>query len=140
MKIVVKDFYPQKYNKEAKTLCGTLRVQLPDVGIELLGCFVSMRGDTLFLSLPSKKGVHHETGELVSYPVLVFTDKEKTRELVNAIRSEGRKFVEKVIEDKSLMSLAPQQPRHEVKSVATLHKPKMKVFVDPPIRISSRPK
>lgn len=140
MNIEIVEFYPVDIYPESQGLTGSLRVRLPDLGVELLGCFVSKRGDTWFISLPSKKGVHHVTGALVSYPVLVFTDKEKTRELVNAIRSEGRKFVEKMIEDKGLLSLAPQKPRNEVADVATPHKPKMKVFVDPPKRIIRRPK
>lgn len=140
MDVEILEFFPGEYDPGRGILTGTLKIRLPEIGVELLGCFVSKRGDTWFISLPSKKGVHHVTGALVSYPVLVFTDKEKTRELVNAIRSEGRKFVEKMIEDKGLLSLAPQKPRNEVADVATPHKPKMKVFVDPPKRIIRRPK
>ena len=41
MKVEVIEFYPLEYKKEKEFLCGTLRIKLPDIGIHLLGIFVS---------------------------------------------------------------------------------------------------
>lgn len=86
MNVEILDFYPISMNEEKGLLTGTLRVKLPDLGIHILGVFVSKRMDKYFISLPTKNSIHHKSGDPIRYPILVFEDRDKQHELLEIIR------------------------------------------------------
>lgn len=142
MNIEIVDFFSIDKNPEKGLLNGTLRIKLPDLGIHILGIYVSKRKDTWFFNLPSKRA-HHETGEIVHYPCFVFEDKEKHRELIDAIRMKGREFIERwLTETKDLIITQEQQPEQAepaktqdkaiLNKVSVFSAKKPKIFITPP--------
>src|ERR1700733_14187341 len=81
MNIEIVEFYPLECDAERKTLTGTLRIKLPDIGIHLLGIFVRKNKDRWHVTIPGRKGIHHETGEEVRYPFISFEDTGRQHEL-----------------------------------------------------------
>ena len=151
MNIEIIEFFPIELNKEKETLTGTLRVKLTDLGIHILGIFVSKRKDCWYFGLPGKKSIHHKTGELIRFTFLVFDDKDRQRELMDAIRQQGQDFIEKRLSDKALVfpqkkelsGQAAPGPKRSDNATAPKQraffgnsKPldKEKVWVDPPQR------
>jgi len=149
MNIEIIEFYPIDRNIDRDILTGTLRVKLVDAGIHILGIYVSKRKDKFFFLLPGKKTIHHVTGEPVRFPFLVFEDKDRQRELMDAVRKHGQAFIENRLADtknplvfhkkKELSSKATpgqKKPDNEVepKQTTLSGNPKPKVFVDPPPR------
>lgn len=74
-------------------------VNLPDLGIHILGVYFSKRKDTWYFKVPFRKGIHHETGEEVTYPLFVFEEHEKQRAFINALHVKGREFIENRLSD-----------------------------------------
>ena len=149
MNIEIIEFFPIELNKEKETLTGTLRVKLTDLGIHILGIFVSKRKDCWYFGLPGKKSIHHKTGELIRFTFLVFDDKDRQRELMDAVRKHGQAFIEKRLADtknplvfhkknelSSKATPGQKKPDNEVepKQTTLSGNPKPKVFVDPPPR------
>jgi len=93
------EFYPNERNEEKDSLTGTLRIKLPDIGIHILGVFVSKHNGFWFFSLPGRKSKHHETGTDVRYPFIGFENREQQKELIAAIREKGRAFIESKLAD-----------------------------------------
>jgi hypothetical protein len=115
MDIEILEFYPIEKNDTKQTLTGTLRIRLVDLEIEILGIYVSKDKDFWYFNLPGRKGVHHETGQLVRYPAIVFTDRDKQREFIDTIRSRGRSFVEQRLADKEKPLVFPQKQQNQSK-------------------------
>jgi hypothetical protein len=95
MNVEIVEFYPLSRNETKGELTGTLRVRLPELGLHILGVYVSKRGDAWYFTLPGREAVSHKTGERIRYPFIVFEDREKQKELVAAIREQGRAFIER---------------------------------------------
>lgn len=142
------EFYPLTRNEEKEILTGTLRIKLSDLGIHILGIYVSKRKESWFFSLPGRRGVNHKNGEPVHYPFFVFEDREKQRGLIDIIRKKGPPFIEKRLADTENPLSFPQdeqrQPIKESKSGTPEKKiekeqkpdisPAIKEWSDPPPR------
>jgi hypothetical protein len=116
MKIEIIEFYPVEYCKEKGILTGTLRIKLPDIGIHIMGIYVSKRKDYWHFMLPRQKGVNHQTGESVHYPFIAFEDKERQAQLINAIRQQAAAFIEKrLIDTENPLIIWPQKQKIEEK-------------------------
>lgn len=92
MKIELIEFYPLE--RTEKKLRGSLRVRLPEIGIDLLGIRVLYSKGRWFFRLPGQKSVHHETGEAVFFPVVSFNDREKHKHLFEALSEQAPAFIE----------------------------------------------
>lgn len=99
MNIQILDCFAIARDDEKGLMTGSLKVKLPDLGIHILGVYFSKRKDTWYFKVPFRKGIHHETGEEVTYPLLVFEERKKQREFINALRVKGREFVENKLAD-----------------------------------------
>lgn len=115
MKIEIIDFYPLERNEKKEFLTGTLRIKLPDIGIHILGIFVSKKKDYWYCSLPGRIGTHHQTGESVRYPLIVFEDNEKQKALINAIREQAQIFIEGRLSDEENPLIFPEKKKCEKK-------------------------
>lgn len=111
MNIEILEFYLTLLDQEREILTGTLRIKLCGLGIHILGAYVSRRKNSWYFSLPGRKGVHHETGESVRYPFIVFEDQEEQRALIEAIKEQGRIFVEKRLADTNNPLVVPQKTK-----------------------------
>ena len=109
MNVEILEFYPIERNEERDLLTGTLRVKLPDIGIHILGIYVSKRKDYWNFSLPYRSGIDHKTGEKIKYPIIVFEDREQHRSLIEAIRKKGLVFIERRLSDKENPLIFPQE-------------------------------
>lgn len=116
IEIEIVEVYPLERNDAKGILTGTLRIKFPDLGFHLLGIYFSKRKKTWFISLPGRKGIHHETGVPVQYPFFVFEDREKQRELMDIIRKKGPEFIEKRLGDtENPLSLPQDEQRQPIK-------------------------
>ena len=93
MKIEIVDFYPKRTEKKDAFLQGHLRIYLIDQQMDILGVFVQKIKDKWFFRLPSGKGTDHETNEMVRFPLVSFTNRDKNKELMTAIRSQGKQYI-----------------------------------------------
>jgi hypothetical protein len=109
MNIEIVEFYPLESNEDKGLLTGTIRVKIPEIGIHILGIYVSKRKNFWYFKLPGRKGTHHETGEPILFPFIVFEDQEKNRSLLNSIREQGRNFIEKRLADTEKPLIFPQK-------------------------------
>lgn len=127
MKIEIVEFYPLERNEEKKFLNGTLKVKLVDLGIVLLGIFVSKKKENWFFSLPTRgDGINSknpENGKSIRYPVFVFEDQEKQRAFLEAIRVKGRIFIEHRLSDAEKPLIFPRKQQQLTKPADT---PKMR--------------
>jgi len=154
MNIEVIEFYPMERDEEKEILTGTLRIKLPDIGIHILGIWCSKKKESWIFSLPGRTGIN-ETGEKVRYPCFVFEDREKQKDLITAIRKNGRDFIEKRLADIENPLIFPEKKEKEsrwpvtsttsnnapeAKETASISKPEfrqtiaLKKWMDPPAR------
>lgn len=152
MNVEIMEFYPLERNDDRGILTGTLRVRLPDIGIQILGIFVSKKRQFWHLSLPIKQSTHHKTGAPVRYPTVVFDDDEKQSDLIAGIRTHGRTFVERWLMDANPQQqdcndvadvkelVATADPRHDeaIKPEVKTEKRAVKQWMDPPPRKTTR--
>lgn len=124
--IEIKDFYPLEYEPEKNFLSGTMRVRLVDAGIDILGIYVTKKGDAWFFNMPGKKGIHHETGEPVRYPFVVFTERERQSGFMKVLREQGKAFVEARLADTRRPIVCPPRPQ-QASPAASPTKPSDKV-------------
>lgn len=133
MNVEIVEFYPIEWNKERNSLTGTLRINLSDIGIHILGVYVTKKKDYWHFNLPGRNGTHHKTGEPVRYPFIVFDDKEMQRRLIDAIRVQGRAFIENKLADTTNPLIWPQHKTNKSNGNGSAVSPaKPKVWVTPP--------
>jgi len=86
MKIEIVNFYKALHldNKKSKFV-GTMRVRLPEIGIEILGVSISKTNRGYFICLPQKKGFDHVTKNEIVYSVFIFCDKSKQKEFMDCL-------------------------------------------------------
>lgn len=125
MNVEILEFYPIEKNEKKEALSGTLRINLPDIGIHILGIFVAKKKENWFFSLPGRNGTHHETGESVRYPAVVFENREKQKELIEAIREKGRAFILQRLENTETPLVFPPKA---IKKLPIQSAPKNKVI------------
>lgn len=110
MNIEVLEFYPFDENKNNDFIRGTLKIRLPEQGMVIMGIFASRSKGRYFFKLPSRTGADHKTGEKVEYPIVIFEDKEKNKELIEAIREKGQLFIEARLADTERPLVFPPKP------------------------------
>lgn len=115
MNVEIVEFYPIEWKKERDSLTGTLRIKLPDIGIHILGVFVSKRNGSWFFALPGRKSERHETGEKTRYPFVVFENHDQQRELMVEIREKAPIFIEKRLADTENPLIFPERQKKESK-------------------------
>lgn len=99
MNIEIIEFYGIDRDDHRNILTGTLRIKLSDIGIHILGIFVSKRNDSWFFSLPGQKSFNHETEKEIRYPFITFEHRDQQKELIIAIREKAPIYIEKRLAD-----------------------------------------
>ena len=89
--IEVVGVYPEKHEED---IIATFHFYLADRDIDIRGGKVFRRADgSVFVQVPQGKGTCDETGELIQFPIVSFTDKEYEK----AVRREVTKLVTQVM-------------------------------------------
>jgi len=116
MNIQILDFFAISRDDKKGLLTGSLKIKLPDLGIHILGVYFSKRKDTWYFKVPFRKGIHHETGEEIVYPLFVFEEREKQRAFINALHVKGREFIENRLSntENPLVFLKMKQKKQEI--------------------------
>ena len=153
MEVEVIKFFVIDLNEKNNTLTGSMTIRLPALGgLCILGISVSKgEKNTWFFNIPSKSGIHHETGKPVRYPIVAFEDREQQKSLMEAIKREGRSFIEERLSYKEIPLLfihKPQKATNKAEHAKTIENPiasketapitksksSMQEWVDPPKR------
>jgi len=115
MNIEIIEFYPIDRDEEKNKFTGTIRIKLPDLGIHILGIWVSKHNGNFYFSMPGRKAPHHETKEIIRYPFISFEDREKNQALIAAIREQAPQFIERRLADTENPIVFPQKQSHFTK-------------------------
>ncbi len=92
MNIEIVEFYP--YAKKGRKIAGTLHVYLIDENIDLRGIHVEKKKDTWWFQIPYRTQYAHDTKKEERFPVFLFNDIEKNKDLMHTMRTEGIKYIE----------------------------------------------
>lgn len=94
--IEIVNFYIINREDSKQFMQGTLHVYLVDLEIDLRGVFVSKKKDFWHFSLPLQKALDSEK-KTNRYPVISFRDRDKTTQLLQAIREKGKPYIEEYL-------------------------------------------
>ena len=89
MKFELVEFYPVKKSKH-KNMVGTVHIYAIDCELDIRGIAVNWNGKSMFFYLPHYKAVDSETGDLVSYPHIRWTNEATHKEMMNFLHQEVR--------------------------------------------------
>ena len=117
------DFYPLEHNKVKGILTGTLRIKLSEIGVHLLGIYVSKKNNSWFFQLPGKFGSHHQTGEAIRFPFFCFENRDQQRELIAEIQKKAPAFIEKRLADLESPLIFPKKSPSQLKQVESPETP-----------------
>lgn len=141
MNIEIIEFYENFRDEPKEILLGSLHVRFVDLGIDLRGIFVSRRKNFWIVNLPGNK-TKNEDGTDVRYPIFSFTDREKTKELQQAVREKAIPFIqERLTKPKQIQSQAKDEDRQKPRFSASHSAIAKKEYIDlPPRKFSNQNK
>ena len=114
MKIDIIEFYPQVFDATKQILTGSLHIYIAEYDVDLRGLFVTRKGNSWHFSMPSRQTVD-ATGAPVRYPCFTFRSKERQKELMDAVRANGQKYIEGRLADTENPIIFPQQKKQPSK-------------------------
>jgi len=91
------DVYPEKHDPE---IIATFHIYLADKDIDIRGgkVFLSESGNGIFVQVPQGRGTCDETGEMIQFPIVSFTDKTYEK----AFRKEVIRLVREYMESQNM--------------------------------------
>ena len=97
MKIEIVEFYPSDKQSPC-TLQGTLHIYVIDKGMNVrgVGILKDKRGKW-FVQMPYRWGVDQDTKKACRYPIVNFTLARENKDLIQAIKKQGSKYVEDML-------------------------------------------
>jgi len=99
MKISILQYYPlEKNERRNRGTVGTLRIKLPETGIELLGIIVSKINKGYFFSIPFKRAGDENLKKLTQYPCFVFSDVDMQKDFIESLKIIGTAHMLKLAE------------------------------------------
>lgn len=126
MNIEILEFYEVSRNDEKKILLGTIRVRLTDLGIDILGIYITRKNKSFYFNMPSRLGKDHVTKKSITYPVFVFSERDNQRKFMNSLIKKGTDYLNDYLNGKN------QKNKEDVKKEIN-EKPKFKEFITPPL-------
>ncbi len=97
MEIEIVDAYLIQTEKKEKDKGWSLHVYFPDWEMDIRGITLQKEKKGWMLRMPFKKNFDSEEGKAISFPVISFLEKEKTRGFVQSIKEKAIPFVEKKV-------------------------------------------
>ena len=93
--IEIIEFYPQTVNQKTRFCKGTLHFYLPDLDLDIRGAFCLYNNGKCFVHMPGKRGFDHDAKSWVRYPCVSFTDREKTKKILEVAKQLAKDYIEK---------------------------------------------
>lgn len=93
MKVKVIGFYELFKNQEKKILKGSCHVYLEELGVDLRGVRATFTEGKPWIELPCLFEIDKKTKKKVKFPVLQFSDREKTLELRRSVYNAVKDYV-----------------------------------------------
>lgn len=110
MKIEFVGFYPSIRMKNKKSPIGTCHIYLCEpYNMDIRGILVVKRGKTLYFLMPRSKGIDEDTGEVVFYPIVAFTDDKIKDEVLDFLQNDVRKELERLFKKEEGNSLEKKE-------------------------------
>lgn len=158
--VEIKNVYPFERDDQKQFIKGGLHVvvKVGDVELNIRGIFANKRNGRWFFSMPYRNGICHKTGNTVPYPILLFSDPQMNKDLLEAIYAKAPVFIEdwlvanpQPLENESAVkapepSIAKEESKEELlmqkKTIAKGPAPIAKIaatkWTDPPKRKAAR--
>lgn len=92
MKFELVEYYPIKNKKFERTL-GTVHIYAIDCELDIRGILVTKQGKGIYFNLPHFKAKDEETGELVRYPHIRWTNQKTHEEMLDFLHREVKPLV-----------------------------------------------
>lgn len=87
MKFEFVEFYPMK-SKKFKNTVGTVHIYAIDCELDIRGILVSVNGNATYFHLPHYTAIDEETGQLVKYPHIRWTNEATHKEMLDFLHRE----------------------------------------------------
>lgn len=103
MKIQIQDFFLKEVS--GNNFCkfsGSLKILLPEKGIQILGINVRKKNNQWFFMLPGIKTFHNETGETVGFPFVSFIDQKEKETFFHNMKESAINYIIERIKDNTL--------------------------------------
>lgn len=153
--IKIVEFYP--FKKSGDLFIGSLRIEIVDIGVEILGVVAIKNSKGWKFLMPGRNGIDHQTGKYKRYPYINLKDEDKKKQIMKQINEEGPIFIEKRLNDMEKPIVWPEGKQksngcyteylpkpdeliEDKKSLLTDNHKKItqKVWIDPPKREMNR--
>jgi hypothetical protein len=86
MKFEFVEFYPVVGIQKRKNLIGTVHIYIIECEMDIRGISVIKKGNQIFFQLPYSKGIDNETNKEIWYPMIIFTNETKQKEMIDFLR------------------------------------------------------
>lgn len=106
MKLLILQFYETLRDDENQILEGTMTINLPEIGVNVLGIFAKKKGNAYNYRIPDKFSIDENTKKRKYYPVFSFAHPEKRIEFMQKLRIKAKEFMIKWI-DRDLNTVIP---------------------------------
>lgn len=94
MDVEIIEVYPDTIER-AKGFCkGTLHMYIADLDLDIRGAFFFYKAGNCFVRMPGKKGYDQDTDSWVRYPCVGFTNREKTKKLLEVASQLAKVYIE----------------------------------------------
>lgn len=100
MKFELVEFYPEQHKKFKDTV-GTVHIYAIDCQLDIRGILVTKRGKAMYFTLPHFKAKDQETGEIVRYPHIRWTNQDTHKEMLDFLHREVKPLVLETLKSKS---------------------------------------
>lgn len=93
MNLEIVEFYPERRDDDKGILEGSMRIGLPDLGIQILGVHVKKKGDSCLFRMPDKFMISEVTGKRMYYPVFTFDSNENKIKLMEKLKEKAKEYL-----------------------------------------------
>lgn len=80
--------------KKGKRVCWSLHVYIPEYDMDLRGIKVYRRENSWFFQMPYLSNYDHEEKRIVKFPVIGFSEREKSKRLIENIQEKAKIYIE----------------------------------------------
>jgi hypothetical protein len=116
MEVEIQDFFIKKLTgPNYKSFTGSMKILLPEKKLQILGINVKKNNNRWFFTIPGMKTNHNDTGELIAFPFISFTDKEEKQIFFNQLKENAISYIIERIKDNSLKIPVRNEKTHLAK-------------------------
>lgn len=93
MEIEIKEFYPIEINPQTNYMIGTVKFDLPENGICMMGYTVIVKKGKWYFIAPYKRGYDEKQKMFVRYPTCAFIDLDAHKKLIAKLQEIGPDWI-----------------------------------------------